>query len=122
MAATYWFRLPGDQIAVAPALHLSDAVGRRQFVLLFDLPDDPGQMLDDPSLSWSRSFNCSYRYAPASGEGGVLRTPSFAIPAGVRRLRIRVQPRPSDAPGEIDDVTLHTELHDRPVVVLAEAS
>ena len=122
MAATYWFRLPEDQLIVAPALHVSGAVDRRQFVLLFDLPNDPNLQLADPSLSWSRSFGCFYRYAPVHGESGVLHTPPFPIPSGARWLRVRVQPRPSESPGTVEDVALLTELGDRPVVVLAEAS
>lgn len=120
MAATYSFRLPEERLTVSLALRVSGEVTKRQFVLLLDLPDDPGVELDDPGLSWSGSFKCQYQYAPVTSSAGVVHAPTFAIPIGARVLRVRVQSRVPDSLTRIEDLALTTELGDRPAIVFAE--
>lgn len=121
MATNYRFRLPEGRLRVAPKLRVDGEVAPRQFTLLFDLPQDPAIELSDPSLSWSTSFGCFYRYAPAADAAGVIHAPGFVLPEEARLLRVRVHSRLRDSTTRVEDLALATELGDRPSLIFAEA-
>lgn len=120
MATNYRFRLPEGLLRVAPKLRVNGEVAQRQFILLFDLPENPDIALSDPSLSWSESFRSFYRYAPAAGSAGIIHAPAFVLPEQPRLLRVRIQQRQRDSRTVVEDLALATELGDRPALLFAE--
>jgi hypothetical protein len=120
LTASYTFRLPGYGVGLAPVLRTSGAIARRQYVLLFDLPDDPELELGDPTLTWSDSLESMYRYAPVTSSGGTVPTPAFEVPGGARSIRVRVRQRGERTTFAVEDVALATEVMGTTAVIFAE--
>lgn len=77
-------------------------------------------MLSDPTLSWSESFRCFYRYAPAAESAGIIHAPDFVLPEGPRFLRVRIQSRVKNSETKVEGIALSTELGDRPALIFPE--
>lgn len=116
---TYGFRLPGEVGRVTPVLRVDGAIAQRDLILLFDLPEDPGLVLDEKALSWSESYQCRYRYAPPVSGPGILRARTFSVPPAATLLRLRLRPRVKGVPLHVLDCCLETVLGDVPSLILA---
>lgn len=115
----FGFRLPGHDAPVTPVLRADGEIVRRALILLFDLPEDPDLTLDDDSLTWSEAHRCFYRYAPPTPGAGIVRTAPLTVPSAARTLRLRLRPRPADAPTHVLDCCLETDLDGAPSLILA---
>lgn len=118
--ATYRFRLLGTGVDVSPVLRVSGSVLPREYILLFDLPEDPELALDDPSLVWSDSLQALYRYAPECGAAGILKTPPLVISGSPRTLRIRVHRWSPEPPSVVEEIALTAMMDRRPAIIFAE--
>lgn len=122
VASTYKFRLLGSGVGVSPVLRVSGTVLPREYILLFDLPDDPGITLDDPSLMWSDSLQSLYRYAPESSSAGIVKTPPIVVPDSPTTLRIQVHRWSPEPAPVIEEIALTTTLDGRSTIIFAEGA